>query len=790
MNVERVLQILVAVISVLSAVLLGLEGPESVLPAFVLFAAVTSIIFTDVLGWFRLSKLVVNAIALGAMLYALYGFLQADHTAKLQSVANLLVYWQVVMLYQQKNPGAYALLMMLSLLEVVVGAALNTGFLFGILLMVYMALALVTLGVFFIYQTRERYLEAAGELPAGKRELTPQDPAWQQLLGEAPEAQRDVSSLGVLHTLPRLVFAKQILALVLTTFFFATIFFYTAPRERNSIWRKASSPRQARVGFAREISLDEMGQILQSDDLVMRVDLYDENGAPYLVYGEPYFRGRALDTYLSGQGGNGRWIHTVKEGDRPHALRDHPRHSPVVIQDIRLEPTARRLLFAVHPVYRTAETPEGIRFDPKNQELSRRNSDPSTPFRYQTATTGFNHGMQLHLLPTDKLDVPRKLVPAVVDDSNFPVVTQLAVRILEEAGVADGNVMLRARTLTNHFRSSGDYTYTLDFSNVPKNSTMDPIEHFLANHRMGHCEYFASALALMLRSQGIPARMIVGYKGGEYNSVGRFYLVRERDAHAWVEAYLEPEEVPVDLVKIGLAKRGAWMRLDPTPASATVIPERKTFDTVLEAVDYAHVLWSDYVVGLDPERQQAALVTPVATLLDVTDWTAYFGGFSRLTAAASGIKQWLGGHWFSWRAGVAAMFACAFLWGLRQLATMLVRRLRPWWHRRRQAAIRRRKSIRVAFYERLEQLLARLDIYRSASQTQREFVAAATRLMDGRLQQEAAPLMDTVIEAFYRVRFGGSALTDIEVHNVDASLGRLERIVDGYHQHGLRQRNG
>ena len=76
---------------------------------------------------------------------------------------------------------------------------------------------------------------------------------------------------------------------------------------------------------------------------------------------------------------------------------------------------------------------------------------------------------------------------------------------------------------------------------------IDPIEDFVANNPRGHCEYFAAALALMLRSQGIPARVVLGYRCDEWNGPGKCYQVRQSDAHAWVEAYLAAGDIPPEM---------------------------------------------------------------------------------------------------------------------------------------------------------------------------------------------------------------------------------------------------
>ena len=92
-----------------------------------------------------------------------------------------------------------------------------------------------------------------------------------------------------------------------------------------------------------------------------------------------------------------------------------------------------------------------------------------------------------------------------------------------------------------------NFRYTLKLTGTPGR---DPLAHFLFETRAGHCEYFASAMAVMLRAIGIPSREVNGFLPGEYNDLGGDYIVRASDAHSWVEAYFPGS---------------GWITFDPTP---------------------------------------------------------------------------------------------------------------------------------------------------------------------------------------------------------------------------------
>lgn len=133
---------------------------------------------------------------------------------------------------------------------------------------------------------------------------------------------------------------------------------------------------------------------------------------------------------------------------------------------------------------------------------------------------------------------------------------------------------------------------------VPWNGREDPVVAFIREGKGGHCEYFASAMALLARSLGIPARVVGGYRVVERNAVGGYFLVRERDAHAWVEAWVPG--------------RG-WTTYDPTPASEAPLSRAAT--PLLSALwDAAGSQWLAFLGWLNA-RTPLEMVTPPIALI-------------------------------------------------------------------------------------------------------------------------------------------------------------------------------
>jgi hypothetical protein len=135
-----------------------------------------------------------------------------------------------------------------------------------------------------------------------------------------------------------------------------------------------------------------------------------------------------------------------------------------------------------------------------------------------------------------------------------------------------------------------NFGYTLELPNTPQ---ADPIAYFLFERKRGHCEYFASAMAVMLRAVGVPSRVVTGFRGGEFNDLTGSYIIRARDAHAWVEAYIP--------------NRG-WLAFDPTPVGDALPMHWNKLQLYLDAADE---FWRDWVVNYDFSHQRILTISTV-----------------------------------------------------------------------------------------------------------------------------------------------------------------------------------
>jgi transglutaminase-like putative cysteine protease len=146
----------------------------------------------------------------------------------------------------------------------------------------------------------------------------------------------------------------------------------------------------------------------------------------------------------------------------------------------------------------------------------------------------------------------------------------------------------KALAIEQHLRR--EFAYDL---HSPSSGTAQPVDHFLFESRRGHCEFFSTAMAVMLRTLGIPSRNVTGFVGGTWNRFGRYYAVRQGDAHSWVEAYSDD------------AVRPTWHTFDPTPAAGAqpLEPPDGAYYYVRDFIEALSQRWNTYVVGYDLHKQ-------------------------------------------------------------------------------------------------------------------------------------------------------------------------------------------
>ncbi len=775
MFLKRLLQINMAVLAALGTLLLSMGQQDPTLPMVMIVAAASSVWLTDVTGWFRLNRMVANLVALAALVLVMADLGSLRGMTQLLFISRLLVYLQIVLLFQEKDTRAYWQLATVSLLQVVVAAAFNQGFWFGVMLILYLLTGLSALALFYLHRERLAH-ERAGEAHA---EPAPRGRRWPLAAQPAVfTAAAGPAAAGLDGELFRRLGAMGAGTLALTV-----VLFFTVPRVGGSAWRGAMvAPRHA-VGFSDRVRLGELGEIIQKPQEVMRVRFTDRDRQTYRVQGDIYLRGAVLNHYSQGD-----WRFSparIRARVAPLEPTNLLTHEGLVRQEITIEPMDCEQLFCVWPFAKT-EVGGELLFDRARRQLRRPPELAPKRFAYELMTSALVDGSQVPLTPAEDLFPTASLLQMPLSDgrSAVPSLVELAEQWVRESERSPRDRLSLARMLENRLRTSKRFQYSLQGQN--RDPTVDPLEDFIANNPRGHCEYFASALVLMLRSQGIPARLVVGYHCDEWNNLGQFYQVRQWHAHTWVEAYLPPRQVPEHLFH-GEQHRewaaGAWVRLDPTPggSESDAAASPSWSQRVVRSLSWFDALWTNYVMEMDRPRQQEAIYRPVAESLqrlgeqlsDPAWWWGLVAGLGSVVRTA--FASWVGGNWFSWRGFVVVFVLGLIVMGLGRLVQIVIHRIaRRLAESRRIAGAGRRP--RVEFYQRLETLLARRGLHRRSGQTPWEFAAEAGPVLAAEEgSEDLAELPRRVAAAFYRVRFGGVALDSREAQEVERWLEALQQ---------------
>lgn len=767
MYLERLLQINTAALAALATLLLGMGERSVLLPLGILLVAMTSVWVTDVTGWFRLNRPVTNVAAFVAVLLGLWEVVSLRSTVQIFAIANLLIYLQVILLFQEKQIRTYWQLIALSLLQAVIAAAFNQGALFGVLLAVYLATCLSAMALLFLHRERLVYARpAAPTMPDTTRR-------W-PLAGQTPAFSSVAASPSGRRVLGR-EWWFRLVRMVVGTLALAMVFFFTMPRLGSSAWRGPGGALIRTVGFSDKVRLGELGQAIENRQEVLRIEFRDHAGKPYAVQGDLYLRGAVMTDYAGGEWQS--YTHPGGQRYRP-ITRDILSDARLVRQIITIEPMDRRDVFCVWPFVATVKSSDPrLLFDEQRQRLIRTQECTGQQVTFELDTSGIVNGQQANLTPSEGPQRDKALLN-MPPREQFPGLVALAEEWLGVAGLPRDDRLHRAMHLERMLANSGRFKYSLQ--GQPRDRSLDPIEDFITKHPEGHCEYFATALVLMLRSQRIPARLVAGFKTDEWNAMGGFFQVRQLHAHTWVEVYLAPRHLPRELIRGEHHwewSDGAWLRLDPTPGrdNEPVTATQKILKKMDRYLSWLDYLWDNYVVAMDSPRQREAIYRPareviegtIRRLLDPAWWRETLGS---IVQGSRHLGVWLGIGWWPVNLALAGLIVLlAGLWFGRP-SRRLLRRLTG-----QAGSATKGQRAKVEFYRRLETLLARQGLTRAPQQTQREFAQqAGAALAQATGQAELSGLPVQIAETFYGVRFGGAALDAQEAAAIEAALARLE----------------
>lgn len=503
---------------------------------------------------------------------------------RIEPLLDLVLILTVFKLMQRQGTRDYAQIKVLSFLLLVSGSAFNPGLMFGLSFIVYMVIATVALAVQHL-----------------REEMTAYHPK---------QLERFRVETGFMITVGGLAFVVSI---------FSVAFFLLFPRVGLGAFDQFGRSPASATGFNEMMELGDHGTIREDSRVIMRVTFPD-------IDGEPRFETRWRGTSFNHFDGT-RWTQEGRAYDSQPAwisemvysstddafdreMSGHPssQRGPdeqPLKQEIYLEPLGSDLLFGM-PQPLAVEFPD---------------EDPALPQSYFRMQTEFNRAGDIRLVRDSTTGVRYvayslpEITPRAETYNGFTDFGEFATWDRRRRGTRRlrgdlaGTYMELPNTLSERFYElageittplatpleraraieaylEDNYAYTL---NLPVVDESNPIESFLFETRTGHCEYFSTAMVLIARAAGIPARNVNGFLGGQWNPVGGYIEVRQSDAHSWSELYLPG---------------AGWVTFDATPPEGLPSAgEESTWTVVLAFFDNIRMFWYRHIVDYNLESQ-------------------------------------------------------------------------------------------------------------------------------------------------------------------------------------------
>ena len=704
-------------------------------PLLVALASILAFMTVDRDPGLGLSRTTASVLALlsGGLSYAEYSL---DKTLLLLSAAHWLVYLQLVKMFLPKTIEDDWFLFLLGLVQVLVGGVMSQSDKVGIALFSWALMALWVLTLFALHREALRMKLAPMAVTSRSG-------------GDRSEPYRGLIDVP---------FAFSTMRVAATTLALGGLIFLAMPR-RASMGTSQSGGAVGKhlTGFDDEIQLGQLGEILENDTPVMSVELFDRDGSrmtpdPDIEY---RWRGVSMDRYE-----RGRWFRPpFKANGYTLGLAERWRESRVIRQLIKLEPTDSPVLFGLRPILDADAADK--RFLPELNEAD------GILFRNSTASVSLDYSVDSSDRP--ELPQPGETYPSIEYLSKLVMISdELKANLRPMAlahvqGLAEEDIRGRTAALEHYLRDSGEFRYSLQQETTDPN--LDPVEDFLINRRTGHCEYFASALALLLRSIDIPCRVINGFKGGDYNAMAGVTTVRQKHAHSWVEALVGRTE--------GHDSPPIWVTLDPTPSderNESVARVGGMASHFYQVTDFIRYVWIFYIVGFNSERQDRFLYGPIRELIQEAR-----RGFAIMGDHIKGLFHFPSlESFFSLRGFLVSFGALLLLVGFFRMASWLIRELI-----RRISGSKAANSTGMAgvqFYRRLLQLLSEYGLERPPAETPREFARRAAIFLAGHGSgtEAVADVPPLVVDAFYQIRFGEHTIREDDLDHVIARLDALD----------------
>jgi transglutaminase-like putative cysteine protease len=623
------------------------------------------------------------------------------------ALAHLIVFLSALKLLQVKKDRDWVFLYIISFFEVLLAAGLSFNPIFLGTITLYLLCSISTIIAFEIQKAKRAlaFTETHLLVPPDSRIF--KHAGWRG--GKRSEANR----------LPFVA-----LMLLLLIFVLAVPLFLVVPRSGAAALTRSGGSLRNFVGFSENVTLGEIGDLKRDNAVVMRVRIDD-----WQPGGAVRWRGVALDEFTGHGWKKSNEVQRSEnklEGPSVFQIGTRLALHRLTTQTIFLEAIESPVLFAAtRPVAIQGDFPY-VLVDAGGSAKTRRHEFDRVIYKALSDT------MQpdVALLRSDDSAYPATLERyKQLPDSLDPRIDALANAIVVNAHAR--NRYDEAKAIESQLQA--DYGYTLQM----RAGGRDPLADFLFNVKAGHCEYFSTAMAVMLRTRGIAARVVNGFLPGEYNDAAGAYTVRQSDAHSWVEVYFPETQ--------------SWVTFDPTPSAGRMEPVRSGLTGQLgKYAEALELLWFQYVVGYDKQEQRSLATSLHNHLFDYQRTLAQIMSLLRATISSS-------------RRAIALITLAVVLVLLILVVAWRVRSFgwRQWWK-----PLPRRldpNASAVVFYEKLLKVLADRGVQRDPDLTPLEFANGL----------DFPPAM-SITRAYNRVRFGGQQLSKNELQEIEQSLKHIE----------------
>lgn len=609
----------------------------------------------------------------------------------LVSTVHLVLFGMVIRLFSLQRARDHFMLAVLSFLMVLAAAVLTVD---SVFLFSFAGFLLVAVITFVLMEMRHSVAEESG------RAQEPKDSA----------PYRRMASV-LLATAPMLML--MILA-------GGSLIFFLLPRVSSRYLSAYSPSSDLSTGFTDRVQLGRIGQIQQSNAVVMHVEIENDLEGAY----DLKWRGVALSQF------DGRiWSNPFSQVDlrltglqsyRLGATPGDTGAAGIPVRKVRyhvlMEPMGTNVFFLADKPAALLGTYVHVTTDAGGAVYNLDVDHPVNRYEAESQLTEPD-ASELRLSPNT---APGGLALYLT----LPPLDIRISKLAEEITANAPNNYDKAVTLERYLRTH--FGYTLDLG---RNTPRDPLAYFLFERKKGHCEYFASSMAVMLRSLRIPSRIVTGFRGGEFNDLTGQYVVRASNAHSWVEAYFPGS---------------GWISFDPTPGGD--LETHSGWSRMFLYVDAAASFWREWVVNYDVAHQRSlgegAGQSSRRLYDDLRQW--YSRNYQALLKSARRTHQQITHSPATWMIGsVAVSVLLLLVLNLRQIIQGLANR------RLRAHPDRAPRESAALWYDRMLKRLARRGWRKSPGQTPHDFVAA---ILEPVLQEKVA----TFTRAYESARFGQS----------------------------------